>query len=339
VIEPPGHRPDPSSSGHRPDTGRRCDVVIATRNRPDAIKRCLQGLARQTTDNFGVIVVDDCSEPPLRSSLDEAVHADLDLELVELAAPSGPAAARNAGVEMSAADFIVFVDDDVVPNDTFLAAHLGNMNDPDDPGAPIVSCGPFVQPPDWEPTPWNLWEARQMKKEADALQSGEMPVTWRQFHTGNNCMPRRVFVEIGGFDETYKRAEDDELALRLDRHGCAFRFEPNALAWHYSNRTLDAWLAIPRAYAYYDVEIDRANPEVRYLATKKAELARRRLPLRIARALLDGPRRSQLGVTASVLAARAFFRLRAVGASMAALSVAYDLTYMRSLDESERAAC
>src|ERR671911_1330 len=93
----------PRLPGRRPDPCHRCDVVIATRNRPDAIKRCLRGLARQTVDDFGVIVV---------------------------------------------------VDDDVVPNETFLAAHLANMNDPDDPGVPIVSCGPFVQPPDWEPTPW-----------------------------------------------------------------------------------------------------------------------------------------------------------------------------------------
>ena len=34
----------------------------------------------------------------------------------------------------------------------------------------MVTCGPFVQPGDWgEPTAWNLWEAKQAKKEADLV--------------------------------------------------------------------------------------------------------------------------------------------------------------------------
>ena len=68
---------------------------------------------------------------------------------------------------------------------------------------------------------------------------------------------------MGGFDESFKRAEDDELGLRLHRYGCRFHFEPEAIAWHYSNRSLEAWLAIPRAYAHYDIVMDRQYPDLR----------------------------------------------------------------------------
>jgi GT2 family glycosyltransferase len=315
-----------------------CDVVISTRNRPEALRRCLDGLRNQTTDGFGVIVVDDGSDTPIADAVGPGAAAGLDITFLRLDAPSGPAAGRNAGVAASRADLIVFVDDDVYPNRHFVESHRRAVEPAADAHTPVVSCGPFLQPADWEPTPWNLWEARGMKREADNLMRGVFDVTWRQFHTGNNCMPRPVFVDLGGFDEAFKRAEDDELAVRLHERGCVFHFEPGAIAWHYANRSLESWLAIPRLYARYDVEIDRQHPELGYLSDKKRELAKRRLPLRVARSLFDGPRRSRIGVAAAVAAATLLYRARAVDLAMGALSMAYDLSYVDSLQQSERAA-
>jgi GT2 family glycosyltransferase len=228
----------------------------------------------------------------------------------------------------------MFVDDDVVPSRYFVESHVTNVRAVESSAPPVVSCGPFVQPADWDPTPWNLWEARQAKKEADNLMRGVYRVTWRQFHTGNNCLARKLFEDVGGFDESFKRAEDDEFALRLHRRGCQFVFEPRAIAWHYSNRTLEAWLSIPRAYAHFDVEIDRRHPDVAYLAAKRAELAARRAPLRLAQAVCGGPRRTRIGVGASVRAATMLYRTGLVEPAMGLLSVAYHLNYVDSLRES-----
>lgn len=313
-----------------------CDVVITTRNRAEALERCLEGLRRQSTHGFGVIVVDDCSEPPV--DLHSADAGRPPVTCLRLEHPSGPAAGRNAGVAASSAEFIIFVDDDVVANRHFVEAHLGAVSAARDGEAPIVSCGPFLQPADWTPTPWNLWEARGTTKEAENVMGGVYPVTWRQFHTGNNCLPRELFCEVGGFDESFKRAEDDELAIRLHERGCVFRFEPGAIAWHYSNRSLESWLAIPRMYASYDVEIDRAHPEAGYLDAKKAELGTRRLPLRLARAVFGGRLRSRLGIAIAVAAGRSLYRVGAVGLAMGALSVAYDLSYVDSMRRAERLA-
>lgn len=310
---------------------RTCDVVIATRNRPEALRRCLRGLQEQTSDGFGVIVVDDCSDEPVEPQVRSAAAAGLAVRTLTLDEPSGPAAARNAGVAASDAEFVIFVDDDVYASREFVAAHLATVTVPHDPSAPIVSCGPFAQPADWTPTPWNLWEARLLKREADALSTGAWPLTWRNFHTGNNCVPRSTFEAVGGFDEYFKRAEDDELALRLSQSGCDFRFQSSAIAWHYAHRTLDAWLAIPRAYAFYDVAIDRRHPHEGYLAKKVEGWKRRRWQLRTVRRVLSGPRRTSIGVAASVATARLLFRAGAIAPSMGALSVAYDLSYAQSL--------
>ena len=302
-----------------------CDVVITTRDRPEALRRCLCGLRQQSVDGFGIIVVDDCSDQPVEPG-DHAVS------LIRLDQRSGPAAGRNAGVAASRAEFVIFVDDDVVPSSHFVELHLAAVTAPGAAGTAVVSCGPFLQPADWDPTPWNLWEARGQSKEAENLMRGVYPVTWRQFHTGNNCLARSLFVEVGGFDETFKRAEDDELGFRLHKRGCTFHFEPGAIAWHYSRRSLESWLSIPRLYARYDVEIDRKHPDSGYLAAKVFELGQRRWPLRAARALLGGGScRAQLGLRAAVWAALVLNKLGAVDVAMGAFSVAYDLSYVDSL--------
>ena len=265
-----------------------CDVVIATRNRPEALDRCLSGLMEQTHRRFRVVVVDDHGDVSLQPVVDDPRFAELDVTLTRLERQMGPAAARNAGVAEATGDFCMFIDDDVRPDRHFIDVHLRTVSQSHDPGAPIVSFGPFVQPADWDPTPWNLWEARQAKKEADAMLRGDYEPTWRQFHTGNNCVPVATFREVGGFDPDFTRAEDDEFALRLHDVGCVFTFAPAAIAWHYAHRSLEAWLAIPRAYAHFDVQIDRLHPDADYLANKRRELEDRRSPLRVACRLSRG---------------------------------------------------
>jgi GT2 family glycosyltransferase len=313
-----------------------CDVVIATRNRPDALRRSLEGLLRQTFTDFGVIVVDDCSDVPIRPVVDDERFGALKTTVIELPNQRGPAAGRNAGVAASNARYVVFIDDDVVPDSRLIEVHLAAVQRTVDATRPIVSCGPFVQPADWgDPTPWNLWEAKQAKKEADAMTHGLYEPTWRQFHTGNNCLPVEAFRAVGGFDEDFKRAEDDEFALRLEQHGCTFVFEPSAIGWHYSRRSLEAWLLIPRAYAYFDVMIDRLHPGTNYLRQKKIELRKRRLPMRLVRKLVRGKRSTAFGVKRLVELAQKAHRRGGEKLAMAALSIAYDLSYVQSLREAE----
>lgn len=312
---------------------RALDVVIATRNRPEALERCLAALDRQTIEDFAVIVVDDGSDQPVADVV--ARFPELQATVVRHDRSRGPAAARNHGVEHVDARFVAFVDDDMVVEPDFLQRHLEAVSTGGDDD-PIVSCGPFLEPPDWDPTPWNDWEAHQLKKSSKALQTGRYPVSWRQFHTGNNCLPTARFRELGGFDETFMRGEDDELAYRLHRSGCRFVFVPDAIGWHYAVRSLEAWLAIPRAYARFEHRFDQLHPEADHLATKKAELRHRSPVLRVVRRLAGGPRRTALAVNGSVAAARAMHRVGWRWGAFGALSVAYDLSYVDSLREVER---
>lgn len=308
-----------------------CDIVIATRNRPAGLARCLGGLLAQSETSFRVIVVDDCSDRPLDALVFAPEFAELDLTLHRLATPSGPAAARNAGAALAEAEFLVFLDDDVRADWRCVEAHLDAVRVPDAEGHPLVSCGPFLEPPDWKATPWNKWEVVNAKREAENLLRGVWPVTWRQFHTGNNCLPTALFREVGGFDEEFKRAEDDELGLRLRGRGCTFRFQPAAIVWHYPERTREAWLRIPRSYAVYNYRLDRLHPAAHFMDTHKRELERRHPALRALRRVFGRRPLAASAVHATVDVAQLLFALGLVRVSMAALSAAYDLSYAEAL--------
>jgi GT2 family glycosyltransferase len=315
-----------------------CDVVVTTRNRPAVLRKMLDGLLQQTSRDFGLIVVDDASDSPMRPIVEDDRFAALRGRVITLDSQSGPAAGRNAGVAASEAEYIIFLDDDVVPCPRFVEVHLAAVTAADAvSGPPIASLGPFVQPDDWEsPTPWNLWEAHQARKELRDLLDKRYPATWRQFHTGNNCLPRELFRSVGGFDARFKRSEDDELALRLHLHGCRFVFVPEAVGYHYSNRSRDAWLLTPRAYAYFDTMIDAIHPEVGHLARKKWELRRRHFLIRAVRAGLVGRRAKRAGIAAFVAAAERAHGRGMTRQASALLSIAYDLSYVQSLHDTAR---
>jgi GT2 family glycosyltransferase len=273
-------------------------------------------------------VVDDAGDPPATSTIDTRFFESLDLRVVRLETNGGPARARNAGVAQSTARWIVFIDDDVTPDPRLLEVHLAAIQGGD--GREVVSLGPFVEPTDWKATPWNRWEAQQAAHETACMLRGDYEPTWRQFHTGNNALARELFVRAGGFDERFLRAEDDEFAARLNQLGVHFTFQPNAVAWHYSERSLAAWLAIPAAYARFDVQIDRMYPRENYLWRKRSELASRHPALRAARKVFL--RAPGAGIRLATCGGRVSYRLRLRRVSMDFFSVAYDLAYCAELE-------
>lgn len=91
-----------------------CSVVIATRNRPAPLRKCLESIAIQSLLPSEVLVV-DASEGPDTESLCDEVRGGLPFRLVHSRAQVMSAAAqRNDGARQSVGDLILFLDDDVV---------------------------------------------------------------------------------------------------------------------------------------------------------------------------------------------------------------------------------
>ena len=178
------------------------DVVVPTSGRP-ALGRLLLSLAAAEGTRPGrVIVVDDRVDRGRPLALEAA---DLPLEIVE-GRGRGPASARNIGWRVSRADWIAFLDDDVVCTAGWLEALRADLADL--PASVGGSQGQIVVPlpANRRPTDWE----RQVK--------GLEAAAWA---TADMAYRRSTLAMLGGFDERFPRAyrEDADLALRAEEAG------------------------------------------------------------------------------------------------------------------------
>jgi glycosyltransferase involved in cell wall biosynthesis len=119
----------------RPDIA----VVVPTYRRPDRLRRLVDALAQQTlaADRWELVVVDDCSDD---GEVDQVLRQIPELvpvatQVLRTPRNGGPALARNVGWPATHAPVVAFVDDDVVPDPTWLEAGLAAF---DDPGVGVV---------------------------------------------------------------------------------------------------------------------------------------------------------------------------------------------------------
>jgi GT2 family glycosyltransferase len=229
-------------------------VIIPTYNRLDRLKRVLEAFERQAypLDKFEIIIVSDGSSDGTDAFLRSLATP---LHLRALTQPNqGVAAARNNGLKQATADLILFLDDDVVPSPQLIAEHVRmHTAHPED----VIVLGPMLTPDDFSMSAWVRWEQAMLVKQYQAMLSGEYQPTARQFYTGNTSLARTYLIEEGGFDEHFRRAEDVELAYRLAQRGLRFLFNPNAIGYHYAERSFRSWIEIPYLYGRNDVIFTR----------------------------------------------------------------------------------
>lgn len=299
------------------------DVVIPTRDRPDRLAATLGALARQEHRDFGVIIVDDGSRVPVAA-------AGPGVRVLRNESSMGPGPSRNRGVEHSRADFVVFLDDDCLPDPALIGRHLDALATSPDP---VVSLGPILTLPGRRLSPWTHWDADRVEREYVRIERGERRVRATDFYTGNAAVRRADFLAIGGFDGRFARQEDVELGHRLERSGCRFAFDASAIVRHDSDRSLRSWCAIPAKSARFDVLMDRLDPDSGRLSSIHAALASRHWALRAARRAVRGPRVRRAAVAGAVATGRALHAVHADRAALAAFSLVWDLTYWAALQE------
>lgn len=175
-------------------------VVVPSRNRPTEVSRCLRALQDQkTTVPFEIVVVDDGSEPPILRS-DVARSGDNPVIIIRRDG-TGPAHARNAGVEHARGSLILFTDDDTVPAPRWIDAACSFLADhPDHVGVE----GPTSSPP-YDPLYFHSVRASAPGS----------------FLTCNVGYRRAAIEEVGGFSEIFPfaHAEDLDLGFRIARLG------------------------------------------------------------------------------------------------------------------------
>lgn len=300
-------------------------VVVPTFNRLGRLRHVIAGLEQQAypSDAYEVVVVSDGSTDGTDAYL-ETLNSTMRLHWLSQA-NRGPAAARNAGVEKAIGEFIVFIDDDVVPEPQLLEEHARSHQEA---GRDAVVLGPLLTPEGFEMAPWVRWEQEMLMKQYRALLRGDWPASARQFYTGNASLRRSHILAAGGFDEGFRRAEDVELAYRLANNGLEFVFNVKAEGMHFADRSYRAWLDAAYTYGRNDVIFARDRNQKWLLPTIRQEFLDRHFLIRSLVRVCSG--RSQLTRIASSalkLAADGATLLRAGVIERKAYSGLFNLQY------------
>lgn len=198
-------------------------VVIPTFNRRQMLRRCLDGLSRQSypADRFEVIVVDDGSTDGTAEMANRCAGR---LSLKVVPQPNrGAASARNRGIDCAAGEYILFVDDDIVLEPDCLARHVSAQQE----RGGIVGIGRLTLRLAHGGDGFSRWFGRWWNAHYQRLeQSGT--ATWIDCFSGNLSAPRVELLQIGGFTTELHRGEDVELGYRLSRRGLSIVYLPQA---------------------------------------------------------------------------------------------------------------
>ena len=217
-------------------------VVIPTYGRPRSIVRCLQALAGQSLapECFEVVVVDDGSPEAVAPELQQRTYP---YALRVMRQPNaGPGAARNHGARLARGRFLVFIDDDCVVEPEFLESYRQAF---DRDGAALWS-GKVLTASDR-----NVYcKTAQLVVDMATEFYNPDPEDARFYPSNNLALARNLYLEVGGFEESYFRhsSEDRELCDRWRLTGGRIRHCPPARLFHeppLSLRSLTTWLPFP----------------------------------------------------------------------------------------------
>jgi glycosyltransferase involved in cell wall biosynthesis len=315
-------------------------VVIPTYNRKDSLRRTLDGLSRQAypAADFEAVVVSDGSTDGTDEMLAEYAKS-APFSLRTIAQPnSGPSAARNRGYREAQHEVIVFLDDDVEPVPEFLSRHAAHHA----ADAHVVVLGPMSPDPACahEEPVWIAWEHAKLQQTYDFFRpggkhAGDAPRSVH-FFSGNASVHRQWLEAVGGFDETFKRQEDVELAARMEL-ACSvhFQFDFAADGLHRPNRTFESWLRIPFAYGTLDAQRVPAG-QVTLEAIREAAHSRSRATRLLSGIVLTLPFLFPCVTMILRSLASMLYRCGSVSPALAALSGLYNATYTWAFEDGLR---
>ena len=219
------------------------DIVVPTIGRA-SLATLLQALAEAAgPPPERIILVDDRrrATTPLVANVPRALAPRVS---VVAGRGAGPAAARNVGWRAAAAEWIAFLDDDVVPEADWLT-HLAEDLAAAAPRVAAVQGRIRVpMPSDRRPTDW--------ERNVRGLECA-------RWATADMAYRRAALAAVGGFDERFPRAyrEDADLALRVVDAG--WRLERGRRAVTHPVRDADRWVSVRLQAGNADDAVMRAR--------------------------------------------------------------------------------
>jgi hypothetical protein len=205
-------------------------IVIVSRHRAGALKRCLTGISQLQYRPFEVVVVAD---PEGIAAAQELPFAG-DIKLCAFDEPN-ISAARNIGINHAAGEIVAFIDDDAVPEPQWLRHLVAPAANP-----AVAAMGGFVRGRNGISFQWTARRLDAMGQPSalniDTNKSTLLhPPQGHAIKTEgtNMAFKRDTLIDLDGFDEAFHYFLDEtDLNMRLARTGAATALVPLAEVHH-----------------------------------------------------------------------------------------------------------
>ncbi|MFN2531100.1 MAG: glycosyltransferase family 2 protein [Pyrinomonadaceae bacterium] len=206
-------------------------VVVPVYNGGLELQRCLKALCGSDFQDYEIIVVDDASTDGATATFEAPKVC-----ILRLATRSGPAAARNRGVEQARGKIILFVDADVVVCRDTLPSVVAFFDEHPEVAAVFGSY-------DAEPDAENF--VSQYKNLLHHFVHQNSSTQASTFWSGCGAVRRGPFEAVNGFDEKrYSRPsiEDIDLGYRLRRRQFLITLKKDLQVKHLKHWTIPSLL-------------------------------------------------------------------------------------------------
>jgi GT2 family glycosyltransferase len=254
-------------------------VIVVSRHRPEFLKRCLTAIGQLDHPRFETIVVACPAGAEVARAMGLAKVCPFDATNISVA--------RNLGVTQAAGEVVAFIDDDAVPEPTWLW-HLGrgfeDRRVAQAGGVTLGRNGISVQhgaarvDPMGQTHPVSLSGDEPFAVEAEG---DRVP----RVHGTNMAIRRAVLANLGGFDPRFAFYLDEtDLSVRIARAGGHTVFVPGAVVHHASGasafrdaervpKRVDVIAASAAVFhRKHCMENMRAEAKARFLAERRAWL-------------------------------------------------------------------
>jgi len=215
------------------------NVIIPNLDGEGLLPVCLGSLRSQTFKNFDITVVDNGSHDGSLSLLKKTYP---EVKIISLDKNYGFAFAVNRGIEASNSEFIGLLNNDIELDPEWLEELHRTLVDHPNVGA----CNPKVLRY-WEREKINVLGIRFNRNgEVEIIGAGEIDRGQYEeeryvfgVNAGASLYRRRMFEEIGLFDETFFASfEDVDLSFRAQLAGYKALYVPTAIAYHMVGETI-----------------------------------------------------------------------------------------------------
>ncbi len=231
-------------------------IVVATKGRVALLLDLIKSI-QAARENYGgeceVLIVDD-SSPEERLQIQDACR---DYGCTYLFFENAVSAKRNHGARKAKNEVILFLDSDCIATEHILERYAEKYDD----RRVAAVAGPleFVGPDTW------FWKAIEATPYLTCFYLPRYVPKLEWGVTANFSVKRQVFLEVGGFDEGFRRpaGEDVDLGLLIREAGYEINGAPEALVYH-SKKTWIPFRSMIRRLKFYgtaDCDLIAKHPD------------------------------------------------------------------------------